>query len=51
MPSGKYEFSTEDFEYVRHGDRALKLRVFRPRGDGPFPAVIVCTAAPGAMAT
>jgi acetyl esterase len=40
MPSGKYEFSTEDFEYVRHGDRALKLRVFRPRGDGPFPAVI-----------
>jgi acetyl esterase/lipase len=25
---------------VRHGDRALKLRVFRPRGDGPFPAVI-----------
>ena len=27
-------------EYLRHGDRALKLRVFRPRGDGPFPAVI-----------
>lgn len=40
MPSGKYEFSTEDYEYVRHGDRGLKLRVFRPRGDGPFPAVI-----------
>ena len=40
MPSGKYEFTTEDFDYVRHGDRALKLRVFRPRGDGPFPAVI-----------
>ena len=30
----------EDFEYLRHGDRGLKLRVFRPRGDGPFPAVI-----------
>jgi acetyl esterase len=40
MPSRTYEFSTEDFEYLRHGDRALKLRVFRPRGDGPFPAVI-----------
>ncbi len=40
MASGTYEFSAEDFEYLRHGDRALKLRVFRPRGDGPFPAVI-----------
>ena len=40
MPSGTYDFSTEDFDYLRHGDRALKLRVYRPRGDGPFPAVI-----------
>jgi acetyl esterase len=40
MPNSKYEFSSEDFEYLRHGDRALKLRVYRPRGDGPFPAVI-----------
>jgi acetyl esterase len=40
MSSGKFEFTTEDHEYLRHGDRALKLRVFRPRGDGPFPAVI-----------
>jgi acetyl esterase/lipase len=40
MASGTYEFSTEDFEYLRHGERGLKLRVFRPRGDGPFPAVI-----------
>jgi len=40
MPSRTFEFSTEDHEYVRHGERGLKLRVFRPRGDGPFPAVI-----------
>jgi acetyl esterase len=40
MPSKTYDFGTEDFEYLRHGDRGLKLRVFRPRGDGPFPAVI-----------
>jgi acetyl esterase len=40
MPSGTFEFTTEDHEYLRHGDRGLKLRVFRPRGDGPFPAVI-----------
>ena len=40
MPSGTFEFTTEDHEYLRHGERVLKLRVFRPRGDGPFPAVI-----------
>jgi len=40
MADANYEFSTEDFDYLRHGDRALKLRVFRPHGDGPFPAVI-----------
>jgi acetyl esterase/lipase len=32
--------TTEDIEYLRHGDRALKLRLFRPEGAGPFPAVI-----------
>jgi len=40
MPGGTFEFITEDHEYLRHGERGLKLRVFRPRGDGPFPAVI-----------
>ncbi|MCC6533612.1 MAG: alpha/beta hydrolase [Burkholderiales bacterium] len=35
-----YEFSTEDIEYLRHGERSLKLRLFKPRGEGPFPAVI-----------
>ena len=33
-------FTTEDMEYIRHGDRALKLRLFRPEGAGPFPAVV-----------
>jgi acetyl esterase/lipase len=37
-----YEFTTEDVEYLRHGDRALKLRVYKPQGPGPFPAVIDC---------
>jgi acetyl esterase len=40
MPNATHEFSTEDFDYLHHGDRALKLRVFRPHGDGPFPAII-----------
>ena len=35
-----YEFTTEDIEYLRHGERALKLRLYKPRGAGPFPAVM-----------
>lgn len=35
-----YEFTTEDFEYLRHGTRALKLRLYKPLGAGPFPAVV-----------
>jgi acetyl esterase len=35
-----YEFTTEDIEYLRHGERALKLRLYKPRGEGPFPAVV-----------
>ena len=34
------DFITEDIEYLRHGDEALMLRLFRPVGPGPFPAVI-----------
>jgi acetyl esterase/lipase len=33
-------FTTADMEYLRHGERALMLRLFRPEGAGPFPAVI-----------
>ena len=32
-------FTTDDIDYLHHGDRALKLRLFRPLGDGPFPVV------------
>ena len=35
-----YEFTTEDLVYLRHGERALKLRLYKPRGAGPFPAVV-----------
>ena len=38
MPS--YEITTEDVEYLRHGDRALIARLYRPNGEGPFGAVI-----------
>jgi acetyl esterase len=35
-----YDFTTEDHEYLRHGSRTMKLRLYKPRGAGPFPAVI-----------
>jgi acetyl esterase len=36
----EYEFDVEDIEYLRHGDTPLLARLFRPRGTGPFPAVV-----------
>jgi acetyl esterase/lipase len=36
----EYEFDVEDVEYLRHGDMPLLARLFRPRGNGPFPAIV-----------
>lgn len=36
----QFSFDVEDIEYVRHGDKPLLLRLFRPRGKGPFPLAI-----------
>jgi len=35
-----HAFDAEDVEYLRHGDKPLLARVYRPRGDGPFPALV-----------
>jgi acetyl esterase/lipase len=35
-----YEIDVEDVEYLRHGDSALLARLFKPRGQGPFPAIV-----------
>jgi len=35
-----YEVEVEDVEYLRHGDTPLLARLFKPRGTGPFPAVV-----------
>ena len=40
MTTRTFEFTTEDIEYLRHPDKALKLRLYVPRGSGPFPAVV-----------
>ena len=37
-----HEFDVEDVEYLRHGDKPLLARVFKPRGEGPFPALVEC---------
>ena len=41
MATVTQQFTTEDIEYLRHGDRKLMLRLFRPAGTGPFPGVII----------
>jgi len=34
------EYTSEDIEYIRHGDRPFLLRLTRPVGAGPFPFVV-----------
>lgn len=36
----RYEIDVEDLEYLRHGSKPLMLRLFKPRGTGPFPLVV-----------
>ena len=35
-----HQFTTEDVEYLRHGDTRLIARLYKPQGAGPFAAVI-----------
>ena len=35
-----YEVDVQDVEYLRHGDTPLLARLFRPRGNGPFPVMV-----------
>lgn len=35
-----YDIDVEDVEYLRHGDKPLLARLFKPRGAGPFPLMI-----------
>jgi acetyl esterase/lipase len=36
------DFDVTDVEYLRHGDKPLLASVFKPRGAGPFPALVEC---------
>jgi acetyl esterase/lipase len=42
MDSQTAAYDTKDIEYLRHGDKPLLARVFTPRGEGPFPALVEC---------
>ncbi len=35
-----HDIEIEDIEYLRHGDKPLLARLFKPRGPGPFPMVV-----------
>jgi len=35
-----YEVDVEDVEYLRHGDKPLLARLYKPRGAGPFPLIV-----------
>ena len=36
----RYEIDVEDVEYLRHGNKPLLARLYKPRGKGPFPVII-----------
>ena len=43
MPNIKpLDIEVEDVEYLRHGQNPLLARVHKPRGEGPFPALVEC---------
>src|SRR5438477_7017151 len=36
------EFDVDDVDYLRDGDKPLLASIFKPRGAGPFPALVEC---------
>ena len=40
MANGSFSIDVEDVEYLRHGDKPLLARLFKPKGDGPFPLIV-----------
>ena len=35
-------FDVEDVEYLRHGNAPLLATIYKPKGAGPFPAMVEC---------
>lgn len=40
LNSKMFEVDTEDFEYVVHNGVSIGARIYLPRGEGPFPAMV-----------
>lgn len=38
--STRYDIDVEDVEYLRHGDKPLLARLYKPKGSGPFPIIV-----------
>jgi acetyl esterase/lipase len=38
--SESFAVEIEEVEYLRHGEKPFLARIFKPRGTGPFPAVV-----------
>ena len=36
------DYDVEEVEYLRHGDKPLLARIYKPRGAGPYPAMVEC---------
>lgn len=39
-PSARFQVATIDVPFLRHGEKQLYVRVYRPLGAGPFPALV-----------
>ena len=42
LESRTAEFDVDEVEYLRHGDKPLLASIYKPRGAGPFPAMVEC---------
>ena len=36
------EYDIDEVEYLRHGSKPLLATIYKPRGAGPFPAMVEC---------
>jgi acetyl esterase/lipase len=41
-PQSTTQYDVEDVEYLRHGDKPLLATIYKPKGAGPFPAMVEC---------
>lgn len=40
MPDQKYQTTVEEMTYLQHGDEEMRLQLYLPEADGPFPLMV-----------